>query len=133
MELIRARRKRLHLSYERAGALVPGGLSDTRWRNLEDGFRTVKGAGRIPESAPALTLAGMAYVVGVTPAELHAHGRHDAADELLALISSRAQGDGEVLAEAAQMAGVARGLNAQQRKTLESEIAADLRRIREQA
>ena len=79
-----------------------------------------------------LTLAEMAYVVGVLPAELHAHGCHDAADELLALIGSRSREDGEVLAQAAQMAAVARGLTARQRKVLESEIAADLRRIREQ-
>jgi hypothetical protein len=131
MELIRARRKRMHLSYDRAGQMVPGGLSGTRWRNLEDGYRTVRGV-RFAESAPAVTLAGMAYAVGVLPAELHAHGCHDAADELLALTSDQARGDGQVLAEAAQAAGVIRGLNARQRQALESEIAADLRRIREQ-
>ena len=131
MELVRARRKSMRLSYDRAGEMIPGGLSGTRWRQLEDGYRTVKGIGRIPESAPAVTLAEMAYVVGVLPAELHAHGRHDAAEELTALIGSRSRGDGEVLAEAAQMAGVARGLSERQRKTLESEIANGLRRIRE--
>ena len=132
MELIRAARKRLRLSYDRAGEMVPGGLSGTRWRQLEDGYRTLKGVGRVPESAPALTLAEMAYIVGVGPAELHSHGRHDAAEELAVIIGIRSREDGEVLAQAAEMARMARGLNAHQRKTLESEIAADLRRIREQ-
>lgn len=133
MQLIRIRRKKMHLSYDRAGALVPERpLSPTRWRQLEDGYRTVKDVGRIPESAPPATLAGMAYVVGVTPAELHAEGCHEAADELVGLIADRSRGDGEVLAEAALMASVARGLTARQKKALESEIASGLRRIREQ-
>lgn len=122
----------MHLSYDRAGALVPGRISGTRWRQLEDGYRVVRDIGRIPESAPATTLAGMAYVVGVTPAELHGEGAHDAADELKELLAVRAREDGDTQAEAARMAGMAAGLSARQRKALESEIAADLRRIREQ-
>ena len=132
MQLIRERRKRMHLSYDRAGQMVPGGLSGTRWRQLEDGYRTIKGIGRVPEPAPAMTLAEMAYIVQVTPAELHARGCHEAAEELIVMTGERSRDDGEVLAQAAQMAAVARGLSARQRKALESEIAADLRRIREQ-
>ena len=54
MQLIRARRKGMRLSYDRAGQMIPDGLSGTRWRQLEDGYRTLKGVGRIPESAPAV-------------------------------------------------------------------------------
>ena len=133
MRLIRDRRKKTHLSYDRAGQLVPGRpISGTRWRQLEDGYRTVKGFGRTPESAPAVTLAGMAYVTGVTPAELHAEGCHDAADELAQLIDERASEDGATQAEAARMARTVPGLGARQRQTLEQEIAMSLHRIREQ-
>ena len=133
MRLIRDRRKKTHLSYDRAGQLVPGRpISGTRWRQLEDGYRTVKGIGRIPESAPAVTLAGMAYVVGATPAELHAEGCHDAADDLVRLIEERAREDGDTQAEAARMVRAAPGLSARQRDALAREVAVSLHRIREQ-
>ena len=133
MRLIRDRRKKTHLSYDRAGQLVPGRpISGTRWRQLEDGYRAVKGFGRLPESAPAVTLAGMAYVTGVTPAELHAEGHHEAADDLARLIEERAREDGGTQAEAARMARTVTGLGARQRYVLEQEIAVSLRRIREQ-
>ncbi len=133
MRLIRERRKKTHLSYDRAGQLVPGRpISGTRWRQLEDGYRTVKDVGRIPESAPPVTLAGMAYVVGATPADLHADGCHEAAGELVALIASRAREDGATQAEAARMARTVPGLGARQRQTLEQEIAVSLQRVREQ-
>ena len=133
MRLIRDRRKKAHLSYDRAGQLVPGRpISGTRWRQLEDGFRTVKGFGRIPESAPALTLAGMAYVVGATPADLHAEGCHEAAEDLVQIIAEQAREDGAAQAEAARMARTVPGLGARQRQALEREIAVSLQRVREQ-
>ena len=133
MRLIRDRRKKTHLSYDRAGQLVPGRpISGTRWRQLEDGYRTVKGIGRIPESAPAVTLAGMAYVVGATPADLHAEDCHEAADELVRLIEERAREDGDTQAEAARMVRAAPGLSARQRDALAREVAVSLHRIREQ-
>lgn len=133
MRLIRDRRKTTHLSYDRAGQMVPGRpISGTRWRQLEDGYRTVRGVGRIPESAPAVTLAGMAYVVGVTPADLHAEGCHDAADDLVRLIADQAREDGATQAEAARLARTVPGLSARQRQALEQEMAMSLHRIREQ-
>jgi methyl-accepting chemotaxis protein len=133
MRLIRDRRKRMHLSYDRAGQLIPGRpISGTRWRQLEDGSRAVRDVGRIPESAPPVTLAGMAYVVGATPAELHAEGCHEAADELIHLTEQRARQDGTTLAEANRMAATVRGLNARQQQALAQEIAQGLRRVREQ-
>ena len=133
MRLIRDRRKKTHLSYDRAGQLIPGRpISGTRWRQLEDGYRTVKGVGRIPESAPAATLAGMAYVVGATPADLHAEDCHEAAYELVQLIAEQAREDGDTQAEAARMARTVRGLSMRQQRALEQEMAMSLRRIREQ-
>lgn len=133
MRLIRERRKKMHLSYDKAGQLIPGRpLSPTRWRQLEDGYRTVKGVGRIPESAPATTLAGMAYVTGVTPAELHAEDCGEAAAELIQLIEDHARQDGSTLAEANRMVATVPGLNASQQRALAQEIAQGLSRIREQ-
>ena len=133
MRLIRDRRRKMHLSYDRAGQLIPSRpLSPTRWRQLEDGYRTVRGIGRIPESAPPATLAGMAYVTGVTPAELHAEGCPEAADELVQLIADRARQDGSSLAEANRMVSTVPGLNAGQQRALAQEIVQSLGRIREQ-
>ena len=133
MRLIRERRKTTHLSYDRAGQLIPERpISGTRWRQLEDGSRALKGFGRVPEAAPPVTLAGMAYVVGVTPAELHAEGHHEAADDLMRLVKARAREDGSTLAEAARMVRVIPGLGVRQRHALEREVAESLRRIREQ-
>jgi len=60
------------------------GISDTRWSQLENGYRMNRGRAE-PEWAPADTLAGMARAVGVTPAQLDEAGRADAAAELAAL------------------------------------------------
>jgi transcriptional regulator with XRE-family HTH domain len=128
MKLIRERRKQMHLSYGRAGAHA--GISDTRWRQLENGYRTIKGVGRIPEDAPPVTLAKMAYVVGVTVSELNDAGRGEAAAELRQLAEDRAQADGEAQAEAERMVSVVGGLTKAQRERLMTEVAADLRRIR---
>jgi hypothetical protein len=133
MRLIRERRKQLHLSYARAGALIPERpISDTRWRQLENGYRTIKGAGRVPESAPALTLAGMAYVVRVTADELHGFGEHEAAEERHRLTASHAREDGQAQAEARKMVSGVAGLTGRQQDALISEIASTLRRVREQ-
>jgi hypothetical protein len=133
MRLIRERRKRLHLSYDRAGALIPERpISGTRWRQLEDGYRTIKGAGRVPEPAPALTLAGMAYVVRVTADELHGFGEHEAAEERTRIAATYAREDGEALAEARRMVSAVGGLNGRQQEALISDVAQSIRRVREQ-
>lgn len=64
------------------------GISDTRWSQLENGYRMNRGRAE-PEWAPADTLAAMARAVGVTPQQLAASGREDAAGELDALPSLR--------------------------------------------
>jgi transcriptional regulator with XRE-family HTH domain len=60
------------------------GISDTRWSQLENGYRMNRGHAE-PEWAPADTLAHMARAVGVTPAQLQDAARDDAAAELAAL------------------------------------------------
>lgn len=133
MRLIRERRKQLHLSYARAGQLIPDRpISDTRWRQLEDGYRTIRGVGRVAEPAPAATLAGMAYVVRVTAAQLNGVGEHEAADELLRLTAQYAREDGEAQAEARRMVSAVGGLNKRQQEALISEVASSILRVREQ-
>jgi transcriptional regulator with XRE-family HTH domain len=130
MKLIRERRKRMHLSYDRAATRA--GISGTRWRQLEDGHRAIRGVGYIPEEAPPATLARMAYVVGVTPDELISDGQPAAGAELADLIELRSREDGETQAEAARAVSTLPWLNAEQREHLEQELAQDIRRIREQ-
>jgi transcriptional regulator with XRE-family HTH domain len=60
------------------------GISLTRWRQLENGFRPFRGTS-YPETGPAQTIAKMARVVGVTPRQLTDAGRPDAAAELEAM------------------------------------------------
>ncbi len=60
------------------------GISETRWRQIEKGLVRVHGHD-YPETAPADTLASMARAIGITPAELEAAGRSDAATYLAAL------------------------------------------------
>lgn len=134
MRLIRERRKQLHLSYARAAALMPERpISDTRWRQLENGYRVIRDVGRVPESAPPLTLAGMAYVVRVTAPQLNGLGQHEAADELIRLTAAYAREDGDAQAEARRMVADVSGLTKGQQDALISEIASTLRRVREQA
>jgi hypothetical protein len=59
------------------------GISDTRWRHIVKGWQPGPGGGQNPVVAPPLTLARMAFAVGVSPEDLAQTGRTDAA-ELLA-------------------------------------------------
>lgn len=128
MALIRERRKHAHLSYDRAGLLA--GISGTRWRQLEEGRRAIAGIGHIPEHAPAITLARMAWVVGLTPDDLAGFGLDEAAGELKRLAEAAAREDGETAAEAARMAALIPDLTDRQRAALEDKIAAGLRAVR---
>jgi hypothetical protein len=66
------------------------GISDTRWRHIVRGWQPAQGGGQNPVVAPALTLAKMAFTVGVSPDQLTQAGREDAADLL-----ARLGGNGE--------------------------------------
>ncbi len=76
------REKPPHMSMSEAARR--SGISLTRWRQLENGFRHF-GGGTYPETGPAQTIARMAFTVGVTPDQLTGAGRADAAAELEAL------------------------------------------------
>jgi hypothetical protein len=62
------------------------GLSEGRWRQITGGYQVVSPGVYAEVRGPAATLARMAAVVGVTPAQLRAAGRDDAA---VALASQR--------------------------------------------
>jgi transcriptional regulator with XRE-family HTH domain len=55
------------------------GISEGRWRQIASGYQVVSAGAYAPVHGPARTLARMAAVVGVTPAQLEQAGRPDAA------------------------------------------------------
>lgn len=67
-------------------AAKKAGLSEGRWRQIENGFSQLGGGNQMPVKAPAETLARMAWVVGAAPSQLNEVGREDAGQALLALI-----------------------------------------------
>lgn len=89
-------------------------MSDTRWRQLENGYRLMLGK-PVRESAPAQTLAAMAQAVGVTPDELREAGRPDAAGELEALLAvpAPASSDDEFREQLDRIEALAREMRAQ--------------------
>lgn len=60
------------------------GISEGRWRQIASGYQVVSAGVYAPVRGPAQTLARMAAVVGVTPAQLRRAGRPDAASALAA-------------------------------------------------
>jgi hypothetical protein len=58
------------------------GISEGRWRQIAGGYQVVSAGVYAPVHGPAQTLARMAAVVGVTPAQLTEAGRPDAAQAL---------------------------------------------------
>lgn len=77
--LIAERRESLRPKLSQNGAAAKIGLSGNRWRQIEKGYSTPTAGVRTRVIAPAETLARMAEVVGISPIELEAVGRHDAA------------------------------------------------------
>lgn len=61
------------------------GISNPRWRQIENGVRWFRGV-PYPESGPPKTVARMVWAVGGTPEDLQGAGRPDAAAELAALL-----------------------------------------------
>lgn len=72
------------------------GLSEGRWRQITGGYQVVSPGVYAQVRGPAGTLARMAAVVGVTPAQLRAAGRDDAA-QVLAGKLNRKPADEEML------------------------------------
>lgn len=60
------------------------GISEGRWRQIAGGYQVVSAGVYAPVRGPADTLARMAAVVGVTPAQLRRAQRPDAARALAA-------------------------------------------------
>jgi hypothetical protein len=58
------------------------GISEGRWRQIAGGYQVVSRGVYAPVHGPARTLARMAAVAGVTPAQLTDAGRADAAKML---------------------------------------------------
>lgn len=81
--LIREALRRARLSAREAARRA--GISETRWRQIANGYQDVGRGVRVPTTGPAETLARMAQVAGVTADQLREAGRADAADELVEL------------------------------------------------
>lgn len=75
------------LSIARAAGLA--GLSPSRWRSIEYGWRWLRKGQAVESTAPAATLATIARVLDIKPFELAQAGRNDAAEELTKLLETR--------------------------------------------
>ena len=60
------------------------GISEGRWRQIAGGYQVVSSGVYAPVHGPAETVARMAAVAGVTPAQLDEAGRPDAAQVMAA-------------------------------------------------
>jgi transcriptional regulator with XRE-family HTH domain len=69
------------------------GLSEGRWRQITGGYQVVSPGVYAEVRGPAATLARMAAVAGVTPAQLRSAGRADAADILARQRQERPAGE----------------------------------------
>jgi len=69
------------------------GLSEGRWRQITAGYQVVSPGVYAHVHGPAATLARMAAVAGVTPAQLRAAGRDDAASVLATKLDRKPAGD----------------------------------------
>lgn len=81
--LIRRVRESLRPRITIGAAAKEVGITPEMWGHIERGHRSGgRGADRVKVVAPASTLAHMAYVIGLTPADLASVGRTDAATVL---------------------------------------------------
>jgi transcriptional regulator with XRE-family HTH domain len=94
------------------------GISEGRWRQIASGYQVVSAGVYAPVRGPAQTLARMAAVVGVTPAQLRQAGRPDAAKALAA-----APAEADVVHEMLQRV---REMNSDQARELLATIAFEL-------
>jgi transcriptional regulator with XRE-family HTH domain len=78
------------------------GISEGRWRQIASGYQVVSPGVYAQVRGPAATLARMATVAGVTPEQLTAAGRDDAARVMLRQQQDRPAGD-EMLARVRAM------------------------------
>jgi transcriptional regulator with XRE-family HTH domain len=130
MRLVEQRRGRLGMSKRAAAALA--GISEARWRQLENGYREIRGV-PVTEEAPDHTLARMALAVRLAPGDVEPFSPR-AAQMLGDLIAEREAVGQQDADDAARMVDALDGhrLTGRQRAALEAEIAESLRRLREQ-
>jgi hypothetical protein len=95
------------------------GLSEGRWRQITGGYQVVSPGIYAEVRGPAATVARMAAVAGVTPAQLRAAGRDDAA-KVLATQRDRKQETG------AEMLERVRAMDTEQARELLATIAQQL-------
>jgi hypothetical protein len=128
MQLISDRRERLGMSKRTAAALAS--ISEARWRQLENGYREIRGV-PVTEEAPDPTLARMALAVRLGPEDIKPYSPR-AAQMLAGLMAERDAGDRRDADDAARMVDALGGpeLTGRQRAALEADVASALRRLR---
>jgi hypothetical protein len=92
------------------------GISEGRWRQITGGYQVVSPGVYAQVRGPASTVAKMAAVAGVTPAQLEKAGRPDAAAALAQIQPFRSPGDEELLNRV-------RAMDSDQARELLAEIA----------
>jgi hypothetical protein len=102
------------------------GISEGRWRQISGGYQVVSPGVYARVRGPAGTLAKMAAVAGLTPTELRASGRDDAAEALL-----RQQAAEALLLEQAAEALLREQERPRQEEMLERVRAMDIDQARE--
>jgi hypothetical protein len=112
--LITAGRRRAGLSAREAARRAE--ISEGRWRQITGGYQVVSPGVYAQVHGPASTVAKMAAVAGVTPAQLEKAGRPDAATLLAQLRPVRSPGDEELLNRV-------RAMDSDQARELLAEIA----------
>jgi DNA-binding XRE family transcriptional regulator len=129
MRLIEQRRERLGMSKRAAAAIA--GISESRYRQLEDGGRQIRGVW-VDEEAPDMTLARMALAVRLAPSDVEPFSPR-AALMLADLIAERSANGRQDAEDAARMVDAlgGRALSGRQRAALEAEVAESLRRLRD--
>ncbi len=121
---------RLDLSIREAAKRA--GISYGRWRQITTGYQNVSPGSYAAVHAPAKTLAKMARVVGVTPAQLTEAGRDDAAAVLAELLRAEPaapapEPPAEPGADAEVNAQVLSLLFRRKRRDHEAEVRAEIR------
>jgi len=90
-KLIDEARKVKGISQRKAADLA--GISDSRWRQIVNGYVTVGVGEKVPVVGPDETIAKMSAPLDITAEQLHAAGRGDAAALLLVQSGIKAQSD----------------------------------------
>lgn len=122
IQLIYDKRRRLGLSRAAAGRLA--GISDTYWRQIEEGQRILTG----PRGTR--TLAVMAHAVRASPAEMRTCGRPDLADELATVAELADERERQAREDAGRMVDVIGNLSERERAALQKLVTEDIREIR---